>query len=152
MSELKGLYIEGTRKTPKIEFTNLTGELILEGRSIPENVVKVYEPLLEWVINYVKSPCITTNLHLKLEYFNSSSLVWIIKLIMALGKIKLKGALLYIHMYFEIEDFEEGITDELKDIIEVLTVKLSNVDFNIAFKTHGTDSNGNTLKESTILI
>lgn len=152
MSELKGLYIEGTRKTPKIEFTNLTGELVLEGRSIPENVVKVYEPLLDWVNDYVKSPCITTNLHLKLEYFNSSSLVWIIKLILTLSNIKLARAVLYIHLYFEIEDYEEGISDELKDIIEVLTGKLSKVNFNIAFKTHGTDSNGNTLKESTILI
>jgi len=152
MSELHGLYIKGTGKTPKIEFTNLTGELVLEGRSIPENVAKVYEPLLDWVNNYVKSPCITTNLHLKLEYFNSASLVWIIKLIMALSNIKLARAVLYIHMYFEIEDFEEGISDELKDIIDVLTLKLSSVDFNIAFKTHGTDSSGNTLKESTILI
>jgi hypothetical protein len=107
---------------------------------------------VDWVNNYVKSPCITTNLHLKLEYYNSSSLVWIIKLIMALSKIKLARAVLYIHMYFELEDFEKGITDELKDIIEVLTGKLSKVDFNIAFKTHGIDSSGNTIKESTILI
>jgi hypothetical protein len=71
---------------------------------------------------------------------------------MALSNIKLGSAVLYIHIYFEIEDFEEGISDDFKDIIEVLTVKLSTVDFNIAFKTHGTDSKGNTLKESTILI
>jgi hypothetical protein len=152
MSDLKGIYIEGTRKTPKIEFTSLTGELILEGRSIPENILKVYEPLLNWVNEYVKAPCQTTNLHIKLEYFNSSSLIWIVKIIMALASIEMKGAVLYIHFYFEIEDFEEGITDDLKDLIDVLSDKIRSAKFNIAFKTHGTDSNGNIIKESTILL
>lgn len=152
MSDLKGIYIEGTGKTPWVEFTSITGELVLDGRSVPENAAKVYEPLLDWINEYVKSPCVTTNLHLKLEYFNSSSLIWIVKMITALGNIKLKAALLYIHFYFEIEDFEEGISDELKDLIEVLADKIRGVKFNIAFMTHGIDSNGNIVRESTILV
>jgi hypothetical protein len=152
MSDLKGLYIEGTGRTPRIEFTSLTGELVLNGRSVPENAAKIYEPFLEWVNEYVKSPCAVTNLHLKLEYFNSSSLIWIVKLITAMGNIKLRGALLYIHFYFEIEDYEGGISDELKDLIEVLADKIKGVKFHIAFKTHGIDSNGNTVRESTILV
>jgi SiaC family regulatory phosphoprotein len=152
MNELKGIYVEGTRKTPKIEFTHIIGELVLEGRSIPENSAKVYEPLWDWINEYVKSPCPTTNLHIKLEYFNSSSLIWIIKIIMALCTIKLEGAILYIHLYFEIEDFEDGISDEVRIIIDALTDKIHNLNFNIAIKIHGTDSNGKIVKESTILI
>jgi hypothetical protein len=152
MTELKGIYIEGTRKTPKIEFTNLTGELTLEGRSIPENVAKVYDPLLVWINEYVKSPCATTNFHLKLEYFNSASLVWIIKIILALSKIELRGAILYVHLYFEIEDYEENITDELRTIIDAIADKIRNLKFNMAFKTHGMDKDGKAVRESTILI
>ncbi|MGC1389565.1 MAG: SiaC family regulatory phosphoprotein [Bacteroidales bacterium] len=152
MNELKGIYIEGTRKTPKIEFTHIIGELVLEGRSIPENTVKVYEPLLAWINEYVKSPCPTTNLHLKLEYFNSSSLIWIIKIILGLCNIELEGAVLYVHLYFEIEDFNDGITDEVRNLIDALADKIHNLKFNIAIKTHGTDSNGKIVKESTILI
>ena len=152
MNELKGIYVEGTRITPKIEFTHIIGELILEGRSIPENTAKVYEPLLVWINEYVKSPCSTTNLHLKLEYFNSASLIWIIKIILALSNIELAGAILYVHLYFEIEDFEDGITDEVRIIIDALTDKIHNLKFNIAIKTHGTNSNGKIIKESTILV
>lgn len=152
MRDLKGYYVDGTGKTPRVEFTDLTGELVLSGRSIPENAAKVYEPLLEWISEYVKSPCTTTNLHLRLEFFNSSSLIWIVKLIVALGNIKLPGAVLYIHFYFEIEDFDDGISDELNDLMVILADKIRNVTFNIAFKTHGIDSNGNVLKESTILV
>jgi hypothetical protein len=152
MNELQGIYIEGTSKTPRVEFTHLIGELVLEGRSIPENAAKVYEPLLGWINEYIKSPCPTTNLHLRLEYFNSASLVWITKLVLALGKIELDNAILYIHIYFEIEDFEDNITDDLSDIIDVLAEKIYNVKFNIAFKTHGLDKNGKVVRESTILI
>lgn len=150
MNDLRGLYIEGTRKTPRIEFTNLTGELILEGRSIPENVIKVYGPLLEWINDYVKSPNKTTNLHIKLDYFNSASLIWIVKIIMALGNISLEGAILYIHFYFEAENFNEGITEELTDLIDVLAEKIQSAKIHIAFKTHGLDSDGNIIRELTI--
>ena len=152
MNELEGIYIKGTKKTPKIEFTHYIGELVLEGRSIPENSAKVYEPLLVWINEYVKSPCSTTNLHLKLEYFNSSSLIWIIKMVIALSNIELEGAIIYVHLYFEIEDYEDGITDDARNIIDVLIAKIHNVKSNIAVKTHGTDSKGKIVKESTILI
>ncbi len=152
MSDLKGLYIEGTKKTPRVEFTNLTGELVLEGRSIPENVIKVYEPLISWINEYIKAPCITTNLHIKIEYFNSSSLIWIVKIIMSLSKIDMKGAVLYVHFYFEIQDFEEGISEELKDLIDVLAGKIRGTKFNIAFKTHGMNSEGKIIKDSTLLL
>ena len=152
MNELKGIYIEGTRKTPKIEFTHIIGELVLEGRSIPENTAKVYEPLLDWINEYVKSPCPTTNFHLKLEYFNSSSLIWILKIVLALCTIKLEGAVLYIHLYFEIEDFDDGITEEVKTIIDALTDKIHELKFNVAIKIHGTDITGKIVRDSTILI
>jgi len=152
MNELQGIYTEGTPKTPRVEFTHLIGELVLEGRSIPENAAKVYEPLLVWINEYIKAPCPTTNLHLRLEYFNSASLVWITKLVLALGKIELESAILYIHMYFEIEDFEDGITDDLSDIIDVLVEKIHDAKLNTAFKTHGLDKNGKVVRESTILI
>ncbi|MGE5458759.1 MAG: SiaC family regulatory phosphoprotein [Methanococcaceae archaeon] len=153
MNELKGIYIEGTGKTPKIEFTQPTGELVLDGRSIPENAAKVYQPLLDWVEEYVKSPCVTTNLNLKLEYFNTSSLLWITKIIIALCNIELPKAIIYVHLYFEIEDFEDGITDDVRSIIYQISDKIhSKEKSNIAIITHGTDGKGRILKESTILI
>ena len=35
--ELKNLFIEPTAKTPQVDLNYLTGELILSGKSIPEN-------------------------------------------------------------------------------------------------------------------
>ena len=74
-------YTEGSSKNPQIEFNPLSGDLILTGRSIPENAAKVYEPLLSILTDYIKAPRQVTNFRLNLEYFNSASLLWFARII-----------------------------------------------------------------------
>lgn len=69
MEELK---IEGSAKTPTIEF-NGSGELLLKGRSIPENSIEFYKPILDWIENYGSTPQDKTIVNVQLEYFNTSS-------------------------------------------------------------------------------
>lgn len=69
MEELK---IEGSAKTPTVEFKR-DGGLLLKGRSIPENSIEFYKPILDWIEEYGKSPKDKTVLNVQLEYFNTSS-------------------------------------------------------------------------------
>ena len=69
MEELK---IEGSAKTPTVEFKG-DGGLLLKGRSIPENSIEFYKPLLDWIEEYGSSPKDKTVLNVQLEYFNTSS-------------------------------------------------------------------------------
>lgn len=151
MRKLKSLSIEGTGKTPQIEFNHLTGGLILSGRSIPENATRTYEPLLVWIKSYIKSPHHTTNLHLNLEYFNVSSLRWIAKMIRGLSKIEQKDASLFIHLYFDIEEYGSNDAAELKEILSFLIINCK-VNIRIGIKTYGTSEDGKIIKVSTILI
>jgi hypothetical protein len=152
MKELKDLSIEGTGKTPQIDFNHLTGELILYGKSIPENAAKIYEPLVEWIDEYVKSPRKTTNLRLNLEYFNSASMLWHVKMIKALCRIQKEDSVLFINIYFDVDDYENMDTRELKEIVGSLVDNLGDIKISIGVKVYGTDDNGKTVKESTILI
>ena len=85
---MNNILIEPTDKTPLIDFNQVTGELILSGRSIPENAAKIYEPLLNWTFEYVNNAKTNTNLRLNFEYFNTSTSLWITKIINALCSIK----------------------------------------------------------------
>jgi hypothetical protein len=152
MNKIKNIFIERTAKTPQIDFNQFTGELVLYGRSIPENAAKVYEPLLDWINNYIKSPSQTTNLRLNLEYFNTASSIWLAKIITALSKMTLVEAVLFIHLYFDLEDFESMDLDELKDIIGPLVDNISEGKISIGIKTYGIGSEGKIVKESTIFI
>lgn len=75
MNELQCLIIEQTPKTPQIELNQLTGDLVFSGKSIPENPAKVYEPVLNWVTEYILKANQTTNLILDLQYFDTASLL-----------------------------------------------------------------------------
>jgi hypothetical protein len=152
MNQIKNIFIERTAKTPQIDFNQLAGELILSGKSIPENAAKVYEPLLAWINDYIKSPRHTTNLRLNLEYFNTSSSIWLAKMITALSKISEDDYVLFIHLYFDIEDFESMDMEELKNIVGQLVDNISEGKISIGIKTYGTDVNGKIVKESTIFI
>jgi hypothetical protein len=152
MAEIKNIFIEGTAKTPNIDFNRHTGELILSGKSIPENAAKVYEPLLTWIEDYVKSPRHTTNLRLNLEYFNSASSIWFAKLVKALSRIKEDDYVLFIHLYFDIEDYDSMDNEELKDFVSSLVDKIGDAKVSIGVRTHGIDSDGKIVRDSTILI
>jgi len=85
--ELKNIFIEPTEKTPQIDLNHLTGELILSGRSIPENATELYSGIHSWIKEYSKNPRLNTNLRLNLEYFNTSSSIWLAKIVKTLCSI-----------------------------------------------------------------
>jgi hypothetical protein len=87
MKELKNMFVEQTDKTPLIDLNLMSGDLILSGKSIPINAPRIFEPILDWVNEYVKNPKQTTNLRLNLEYFNTASSIWLAKIVKALAGI-----------------------------------------------------------------
>lgn len=150
MKELNNLFIEQTDKTPLVDFNYLSGELILSGKSIPINAPRIFEPLLEWVNDYIKNPRSTTNLRLNLKYFNTASSIWIAKIVKALSGITRPEGVLILHIYFPIEDFDDidDIKDDLSPVIDVV----SSATVSVGLKIYGTDDAGKVLKESMIFI
>jgi hypothetical protein len=69
---MKDLSLEGSAKTPTIDFKS-AGELLIKGRSIPENSIEFYKPLIDWISEYSDNPKGQTLVNIQLEYFNTSS-------------------------------------------------------------------------------
>ena len=70
---MEPILIEGTPKTPTVKFDKSEGVFEIKGRSIPENSVEFYKPLVDWLDNYKESPLDKTVVNIRLEYFNTSS-------------------------------------------------------------------------------
>jgi hypothetical protein len=70
---MSNLLLEGTPKTPTVNFNAEAGVLELKGRSIPENSIEFYKPIFDWVESYGGSPKNETQVNVVLEYFNTSS-------------------------------------------------------------------------------
>ena len=49
------------------------GEIVISGRSLPENALEIFDPLFLWIDEYVKNAPDKTIINCELEYVNSSS-------------------------------------------------------------------------------
>jgi len=85
------LIIPATKSTPNINFDNNTGIFTISGRSLPEDVIKFYKPVKEWVDIYVQNPNENTKIILDLNYFNSSTARLLVKIIIEFENISKKG-------------------------------------------------------------
>ena len=98
---MNNLSIQMTDSTPEIEFLT-SGELKIFGRSLPEDVHKFYDPIIDWVKNLdIKN----VKIDLKLEYLNTSSTKKILNLLMAIDENK-RIESVDINWYYEFDDAE----------------------------------------------
>ncbi|MCD4770722.1 MAG: DUF1987 domain-containing protein [Bacteroidales bacterium] len=149
--KVKELKIEEKHNAPEIDFNPVSGELILKGKSIPENATSLYQPVINWVKEYIMEAAEQTNLHINLIYFNTASSIWISKLVKALSTINDFEKLLIIHLYFHIEEFDEMIDEDIKDAIAPATDVLNDATVSIGVKIYGTDDDGIILNEKLVL-
>jgi hypothetical protein len=113
-------YLEATPKTPKLDFNPDAETFLISGRSIPENSIEFYKPLLDWLDNYVQNPLESTTFEIKLEYFNTSSSKCLVEIFRKLEKIKNNGKSITIDWYYEEEDEDmEESGEDFKQIIKV---------------------------------
>lgn len=99
--------IEATQNRPAVSFSATTGKLLISGRSIVENAIRYYDPLVEWIIQYCQNPAIKTEFHLKLEYFNTSTSKYLLSIIEHLQELYNEGKDVEIYWYSVDEDMEE---------------------------------------------
>jgi len=145
------LEIEGSKNTPEIKLNPESGHFVLKGKSIPENATRIYEPILKWLKDYVKCAAEETNLHLNLEYFNTASLIWITRMIKVLSQIDDREKLVLVHLYFDIEDFDEMEDEDIKEAIAPATNAVTETKVSIGVKIYGSNSDGIILSEKMIL-
>lgn len=101
---MEALVIEGTPKTPTIKFDPSTGNLLIKGRSIPENSIEFYKPLVDSLENYGGSPQGNTNVDIQLEYFNTSSSKCILDVFKKLETINAGASEVIINWHYEEDD------------------------------------------------
>jgi hypothetical protein len=77
---MNNLFVESTINTPTIKF-GTDGRLLMEGRSLPENVAKFYQPLVEWCARLTAE---VVKMDINLEYINSASAKKILELLKVL--------------------------------------------------------------------
>ena len=98
---MQDLYFEKTFNSPEVEFIAETGELSMEGRSIPEDPGEFFDRLINWVNEYFLNPTDRTVMNIKLEYINSGSSKYMLELLRIMKVNYEKGRDVLIKWYYE---------------------------------------------------
>jgi hypothetical protein len=118
---METLNIEGTAKTPTIKFDPSKGVVELRGRSIPENSIEFYKPLIDWLEKYSQAPQNNTVVNIQLEYFNTSSSKCILDVFKKLEAINKAGnSSVVINWHYEEDD--EDMSEAGEDYQAIINV------------------------------
>ncbi len=83
--------LKNTEDTPRVELNKNNNVFVIEGRSLPENAISFYLPILNWFYDYSNNPLNPTIIDIKLEYFNTASAKQITKLLLCLQELSKKA-------------------------------------------------------------
>ncbi|MDX2429448.1 MAG: DUF1987 domain-containing protein [Bacteroides sp.] len=88
---MEALRIEQTDDSPEVILDQLNNCFEISGKSLPEDVVLFYKPVIDWLEDYRKNPKPFTRLDIKLSYFNTASSKMILDMLMILEEMKEEG-------------------------------------------------------------
>lgn len=97
---MSAIQLEGTAKTPQVAFSDSPLSMEISGRSIPENSIAFYTPLLAWVDENLKGTG-SLEVSIRLEYFNTSSSKCLMDLLKRIEQSPVNATVLW---YYEEED------------------------------------------------
>jgi len=101
---MESIAIEGTSKTPTVIFDAEQNALLIKGRSIPENSIEFYKPLIDWIDQYATNSVSGTVVNIQLEYFNTSSSKCILDVFKKLESISKSGSAVRVKWFYEKDD------------------------------------------------
>ncbi|MBW8049066.1 MAG: DUF1987 domain-containing protein [Cytophagales bacterium] len=117
---MKNLNIEKTPDSPAVNFNADSGILEIKGRSIADDIVHFYRPILSWIDNYCKKPHQKTVMKMFFVYYNTGTSKSISEILKKLDELHKKGFDVKVCWYYDEGDesaMEDG--EDFKDYISV---------------------------------
>lgn len=105
------LNINKTIDTPTVVLDSDNNNFLFEGKSLPEDAMSFYKPILSWVDLYSQNPNKNTVFEFKLEYFNTSTTKQFAKLFLILERIVPEHNVI-IKWYYDINDLDMKLSGE----------------------------------------
>jgi hypothetical protein len=105
------LYIEPTENTPLVVLDKLNDKFEIIGVSIPQDGREFYQPILDWLNEYSKTPNKSMEFVINLDYFNISSSKMILFILYKLQEIQQNGKEVKVKWFFNSEELLEAGED-----------------------------------------
>jgi len=101
---MEPLDIIGTNDTPRVLLDPDNDIFEISGRSLPEDVVSFYQPVLDWLDDYKTHPIKKTDFIFKYIYFNTATSKLVQDILNRLESLNDNGHLVSVLWYYEQDD------------------------------------------------
>ena len=114
------LDIRATNDTPRVIFDPDNDIFEISGRSLPEDVVTFYQPVIDWLDEYKRLPNKNTEFVFKYIYFNTATSKLVQDILMKLEQIHEAGNSVKVIWYYEQDDEDmQDLGEEFKDYVDI---------------------------------
>jgi hypothetical protein len=117
---MEALDIRATNDTPKVLLDPESDIFEISGRSLPEDVVSFYQPVIDWLEEYKESPLEFTEFVFKFIYFNTATSKLIQDILIKLEEIHELGHKVQVIWYYEEDDEDiEDLGEEFSENVDI---------------------------------
>ena len=113
--------IEATKQTPFIKLEP-SGVIEISGSSTNSNILNFYQPILQWLEEYMKAPADLTTVNCKLIYYNTITCKVLMHIFKTLEKLPAPQSVEII-WHYDTED------EDMREYGEDFKAVLKNIDF-----------------------
>ena len=113
---MEALDIQGTNDTPKVLLDPENNIFEISGRSLPEDVVSFYRPVLDWLEDYKSGPLDYTEFVFRYVYFNTATSKLVQEILIKLEELFEAGNNIQVLWFYEEED--EDMQDAGEEFME----------------------------------
>ena len=121
------IIISATEDTPGIRLDATNDVFEISGRSLPEDVVKFYKPILDWLDEYANAPNENTDFNFKLSYFNTASSKIILDILMKLEGMHDNGKNITIKWHYPSDD--EDMMEAGEEYADIVSIPIEMVEY-----------------------
>jgi len=124
---MKNLVISKTKRTPSINF-NTSGELMIKGRSLPEDVINFYKPVLNWLEEFKLTAPKKITLTIDFSYLSTSTVRIALEALRIITSIEnCKTTIIWMYEEDDIDMKEQGeiLQSSIKTPFEFLEKQLT---------------------------
>lgn len=111
---------EGTPETPGIVLDKDNNKFEMKGKSFPEEARTLFQPVIDWLNQYIKDPNEKTDFVINMEYYNTPSSKMILEILKVLKKLHKDGKQVEVHWHYPEDD--EDMLEAGEDYEEILNI------------------------------
>lgn len=116
---MEKLFIEESKSSPLVSLNPETGVFEIRGNSFLDNAYEFYNPIIEWMKQYMLKPHSETNIIFDISYINTSSQRMVFDFLKKANQLHKNGHKVFVQwLYDEIDDDLRDVGNDLLSFME----------------------------------